>query len=310
MRKIVTYLSLDPRKGLGHQPLFWLAILAPIGIALGLGIPVWLDYRLAFTSEAYQTFLIISKLPIGISSLAIPLGILVGRLHGTNQTARQIENTQQDNKTKLYLAHFEHFCTHIDFVETAILVKFERLFVDNKHPKLDKLAMYKLLYPNNSLTEGVEPMSHEFRYSAAEHVCQIAEGLKEVQESGGKRGHIIKNKCDSMRNVCFRFNDDLVFLERLLEDSKDFLQYREFFKGFNNFKDFNDENDLSNLMSKRVSHFELVAAFYLELLDEIESFEINDVKQRIVSMSLTQYRDLYMYHLPFHLREFCKQSIL
>ncbi|EKO3929400.1 hypothetical protein GA787_003303, partial [Vibrio metschnikovii] len=164
MIKIKKVLSLNPDDGLDKQVLFWLAVLLPIIIAVGLGIPVWIEYSLAFNAEAYDNFLKISRLPIGLSSLAIPLGVLVGKLHSAKQTARQIENakiqitnTEQDNRTKLYLSHFEHFCKHLEYIERSVCTRHSQLFLEGQYPTLDKLSMYKLLYPQNGLIAGVFP---------------------------------------------------------------------------------------------------------------------------------------------------------
>ncbi|EJL6987596.1 hypothetical protein NMT30_003493, partial [Vibrio cholerae] len=169
MIKLKKILSLNPDYGLDKQVLFWVAVLLPIVIAVGLGIPVWVEYSLAFNAEAYDNFLKISRLPIGLSSLAIPLGVLVGRLHSAKQTARQIENTltqinntEQDNRTKLYLSHFEHFCKHVEFIESSVCTRHSKLFSEGQYPTLDKLSFYKLLYPKNGLIKGV--------YSQGEHL--------------------------------------------------------------------------------------------------------------------------------------------
>ncbi|OOE78234.1 hypothetical protein BZG72_15700 [Salinivibrio sp. PR6] len=114
-------LALNPSTGLENQWLFWLAVLTPLSLALALALPVWLEYSLSFSAKGYGTFLKISALPIGISSLSIPLGVLIGRLHGTKQTALQISEAQATNRTNLYLAHYEHFCDHLATKINALL---------------------------------------------------------------------------------------------------------------------------------------------------------------------------------------------
>jgi hypothetical protein len=179
-------LQLDPAVGLERQPLFWLSIGMPALLALALAIPVWSGYSLDFSQLGYETFLSISKFPIVIFSLAIPLSVLVGKLHGARQAALQIvntrkqienaeaqirntliqiANTEQDNKTKLYLAHFDHFCKHIDFVEGALIKRHHNLFVADIDPTplVNKLALYKFMYRENSLRTGAHSLDQHFK---------------------------------------------------------------------------------------------------------------------------------------------------
>ncbi|MFA0348261.1 hypothetical protein AB4486_15070 [Vibrio sp. 10N.222.55.C6] len=160
LKSMLGWLALNPKAGLERQPLFWICIFMPIVIALGLGAPVWIKYELAFTAEAYSTFLDISKLPLGVTSLAIPLAVLIGKLHGAKQAAeqllnaqKQIRNAEQDNRTKLYLAHYEHF---IDHFNTQVL--FTKSYNSLGEPwtiRFDRKQLYQNLYPHNGLIFGV-----------------------------------------------------------------------------------------------------------------------------------------------------------
>lgn len=160
--RFLSWLYLDPQTGLERQPLFWICIFIPILIALGLGIPVWSKYNLAFSNEAYSTFLEISKLPLGISSLSIPLAVLIGKLHGARQTAeqllntsKQIENTEQDNRTKLYLSHYGHFIDHFDKV-----IFFQASYGAPEEERwtiqINRKRLYQHLYPDNTLVSGIK----------------------------------------------------------------------------------------------------------------------------------------------------------
>ncbi|WP_447079491.1 hypothetical protein [Vibrio alginolyticus] len=162
LEKMLGWLALNPKAGLERQPLFWVCIFIPIVFALALGVPVWINYELTFTAEAYSTFLEISKLPLGITSLAIPLAVLIGKLHGAQQAAEQLLNTQkqisnaeQDNLTKLYLAHYEHFVDHFN-----TLVLFTKSYDSLKRKPwtilFDRKQLYQNLYPGNGLTKGID----------------------------------------------------------------------------------------------------------------------------------------------------------
>lgn len=279
---------LNPNVGLEKQPLFWLAIVAPVLGAILLGFPVWVEYDLGFDLDAHNKFLKISKLPIGVASLAIPLGVLVGRLHGASQAAIQIENTriqikntnvqienarvqisisEQDNKTKLYLSHFDHFCSHIDFIESCLIDRFSSILIDDGKSIIDKLSMYRLLYPDNSLTGGINSLSKNFRESA-------------------------KNRMDSLLNSYLNFSaiegGFKVFESRLkqLEDTFIDVQLRFFCcqksRGSIFIKDFPERLDGTYPfgVSKNLSDYFFQVEFFLELLDGVESFEIHDPEKR------------------------------
>ncbi|MBB1271181.1 hypothetical protein [Shewanella sp. SR44-3] len=147
--------SFDPHHGLTSQPIFWMTIIYPIALFFSTGIWIWHEYSLDISAAGYSKFIDISKLPIGLLGLSIPLSILTSRLHGTKQTALQIDKaetqireTQQKNKTDLYLAHYKHFCDHISTLE-------------DPHLSFNKKLLYKQLYPLSSISYGVGVVSFE-----------------------------------------------------------------------------------------------------------------------------------------------------
>ena len=159
--------TFDAIHGLGSQPLFSIAIVYPIGLFVSTGIWAWSGYNLDISSDGFIKFIELSKLSLGLLGLSIPFGILTARLHGTKQTALQIEKaneqivntekqiieTQQKNKTDLYLAHYKHFCDHVSMIEKS--------YIDDYILKKDstllfhKKQLYKLLYPNSSISKGI-----------------------------------------------------------------------------------------------------------------------------------------------------------
>jgi hypothetical protein len=152
--------SFDPNHGLTSQPIFWMTIIYPIGLFFSTGIWIWHEYSLDISAAGYNKFIETSKLPIGLLGLSIPLSILTSRLHGTKQTALQIDKakiqiieTQQKNKTDLYLAHYKHFCDHISTLEEPYLL-------------FNKKSLYKELYPLSSISDGVGEIS----FKLLEHI--------------------------------------------------------------------------------------------------------------------------------------------
>jgi hypothetical protein len=154
------WLRLNPESGLDRQPLFWMAILTPLLVAIGFGIPIWLDCSFEFSEEAYTHFLNISKLPLAISAISIPLGVLVGRIHGTKQTSLQIaktahqiaksqeqfELTYNEYRKKNYLDHYTHFKDFINNIDYQINIE----------------GLYRHLFPVASLFNGDLAINEEF----------------------------------------------------------------------------------------------------------------------------------------------------
>lgn len=103
---------LDPDHGLAKQMLFWLMILTPVSYFLLFGWPVWREYNLLLGEAGYAKFLEISKIPLGLLGLSIPLTALVAKLHATSQTAKQIEKSRYD----LFYQHRKEFTSYYDQV--------------------------------------------------------------------------------------------------------------------------------------------------------------------------------------------------
>ncbi len=95
--------KLHPEEGLSKQGMFWIAIFLPISMFLTTGAFAWWGCEFSLSSPGYINFFIISKLPLGLLALAFPLGLMVTRIHGTEQTASQINkvNIQLDNAKRL-----------------------------------------------------------------------------------------------------------------------------------------------------------------------------------------------------------------
>ena len=284
---IKTVLSLDPDYGLEKQFLFWLAVLLPIAIAIALGLPVWMEYDLAFDAESYETFIIISRLPIGVASLSIPLGVLVSRLHSAKQTARQIENTrvqicntEQDNRTKLYLSHFEHFCKHLDFVERSVCSRHKHLFKENQFPALDKLGMYKLLYPQNSLIAGIFAKGDHLSKFACNSMTRLTRDyrvflyVKHYDEFVGALNSLERGLLD-IQLRCFCFVESTISIFQKVDVKR------------------RTKNDFPFGVSPMLSHYFSQVEFFLELLLGVESFDAPEDQLRIGERLLVQLRDSY-----------------
>ncbi|KQH85757.1 hypothetical protein AMR76_10755 [Vibrio furnissii] len=177
---MINKLKLNPNLGLDRQPIFWIAVLFPVLLAVGLGIPLWSEYTLEFSAPAYLRFMELSQLPLTVSALSIPLGVLVGRIHGTKQTSLQIEKTNLqlknaqkqlqlaygENKKKNYLEHYSHFKDYVQNIEKQISVD----------------VLYQNLFPSASLSSGSIEVDMEFILSVYSDLVRslgIYKGLKE-----------------------------------------------------------------------------------------------------------------------------------
>jgi hypothetical protein len=119
---------------LTKQPLFWVGIFWPAGFSLALGSRVWLNRTLDFSYDGYEAFIQISKLPLAVLALTIPVTAVIAAIHRSIQTAKQIEETQVKNTADLYYSHKKHYIEILEKIS----------FITQPH------LAYKIAFPNNS----------------------------------------------------------------------------------------------------------------------------------------------------------------
>jgi hypothetical protein len=144
--------QLDERK-LSEQRLFRMAILIPLSISIFLCIPLWMETSIDISSNGYNNFLSLYKLPIGVLSLSIPLVAIVAHIHRTIQTAKQIELTNQKNIT-------DRFFSHHKYVTDALTsIKSEKVHIKNESISLkitNPFILYRDVFPNASHINGID----------------------------------------------------------------------------------------------------------------------------------------------------------
>lgn len=113
------------------QTPFQIAILAPFFSFLYFGFLSWKGHTPQFDSEGMGVFLDISKLPLLILSLTLPLGALAANIHRTFQTKKQIELVEAKNLSDMYYAHNK------SYVESFSKVNANRPIRTSKNKKLD-----------------------------------------------------------------------------------------------------------------------------------------------------------------------------
>jgi hypothetical protein len=215
--------TFDANHGLGSQPLFAIAIVYPIGLFFSTGIWAWNGLTLELSADGFNQFIEISKLPLGLLALSIPLAVLTARLHGTKQTAlqiskteKQISETHQKNKTDLYLAHYKHFCEFLTEKEQFLMLKQYHLNIsNNKKLTINKKFCHEVIYPSSSIKDGINEISfapYDQIINCIEHILKDTINLlsKEKTNILEIRNFFVKSskEYDQVFNSLF-FNQDL-----------------------------------------------------------------------------------------------------
>jgi hypothetical protein len=71
-------------------------------------------YTFSWTAEGFNLFLELSKLPLGIASLSIPLGTIAAVMHRSAQTSKQIELSLELSKNKDFKEHRNDFIDELN----------------------------------------------------------------------------------------------------------------------------------------------------------------------------------------------------
>ncbi|WP_435037172.1 hypothetical protein [Pseudomonas neuropathica] len=288
---LLYFLSLNPDHGLERQPLFWLTIAIPVLLAILLGLPLWITHSFEFTETGYATFLRISKLPIGVISLAIPLGVLIGKLHGAKQVAvqientrRQIKNTERDNNTKLYISHFEHFCKNVDFIEHSLKTRYSELLIDDTAPIINKPELYRKYYPESSIHVGVMPRSEEFKEITRTRLKQLQDSFKKLMQL--ENDYNIEEGIEALRMV------EHILLLVQADTAYCFNKTKSIFKKSQTIRE-----DLKKTfyygINQQGKDYKYQTSFLTTLIGEIDSIETLNPDKNIASDLFNNWRTFY-----------------
>lgn len=139
------------------QRLFWLSIGLPFITFIAFGLWVWWGKEPSLTSEGFERFLLISKLPLLFLAASVPLAAIVNNLHRTIQTEKQIYEAEQKNKADSYYAHARFF---VDILKALPEKEIKITLHKKEYIKTIKitypLSIYKKLYPNSNTINGAE----------------------------------------------------------------------------------------------------------------------------------------------------------
>lgn len=172
---------------LTEQRLFWSAIRIPLIAFLWFGIFSWKGTGLLISSEGFNNFLNISKLPLACLSLSLPLGVIVNNIHRTIQTNKQIEETEKKNKNDIYYSHIKFIVDNLNAIslkEIKIKQYHGEYFFDLSIEKPFKL--YKALFQKSSSTDNNFTVSESFMTNSLQHWDELNTQLSIFRDGNSK----------------------------------------------------------------------------------------------------------------------------
>lgn len=205
LRKII---YLNPDYGLTKQLLFWEAVLVPVIYFIEFGFFSWKGYDLSLTKSGFDEFISVSKLPIALASLSIPLTALVAKLHSTSQTAKQIALTTKQikvvetkNNHDIFYSHRKEFVSFYDVVgELTWFGMYKTTY------KIDPRIHARLF--NGSPADGVPVLKYHY-------IDEMISKLRSAEKSldsiiGGS-----EERLDEAHNSFIDFSRDIFYLIKL-----------------------------------------------------------------------------------------------
>lgn len=136
-------------------PLFWLATIFPLVIALGLAVPLMQDLNFEFSTSGYKNFISTFSFPLWVASGSILFGIMVGRFHGSVQRHEAIQQTEINNSFRNYIEHKQLFKNRLTFETIRVQIegrkKNEKSLFSNTD--LNENRVYKMWFPSSTYNE-------------------------------------------------------------------------------------------------------------------------------------------------------------
>lgn len=104
-------MSMKHNKKLHQLPLFWCALFAPIAAAAFVTAKIYLSNEIGFSfaTKDLKALLSTFQIPIGLAGLSIPFVAVVGAIHRSDQTSRQIASQTAQNNFANHFKHLEEF---------------------------------------------------------------------------------------------------------------------------------------------------------------------------------------------------------
>ncbi|MBP6082234.1 MAG: hypothetical protein KA732_13270 [Providencia sp.] len=174
---------------LTSQKLFWAAIFIPLLSFLYFGLFSWVGHSVDMSAKGLNTFITISKLPLGLLSLSIPLVAIITSLHRSLQTATQISTAniqiglvkEKNSLDELFSRekNFSDKCEHIGKQVGSVCIKLKDSIGT---VKFNISAPYTLFHKIYNTAPGVNNVKYELtdflRWKILVDISTIEENLK------------------------------------------------------------------------------------------------------------------------------------
>lgn len=177
-------LEVDPQ-ALHKQPLLWFALLLPISYGICVSVPFLQGREPDLSAEGIAVFFNAVQYGVYIISVALPLGLLIARMHSTVQVEAQLEASRAQNVFTNFFKHREVVRDEVD----SICTKFH-LYPNRR------VDIYKLLFPDNNPNTMVSTSINsdvisviKKRISEVDECLEMSAGVNEKGEATG-RGHV------------------------------------------------------------------------------------------------------------------------
>ncbi|MDP4536186.1 hypothetical protein Q3O60_08305 [Alkalimonas collagenimarina] len=188
---------IDPQLGLHQHAIFWVPVIFFVFLALILSLPLWcwcaplsLDYEQIMKDATY---------PIFVASLAIPVGVMVGRFHGSAQRKLSNELSNSGMNFNRFYEHRKHFYDFItenykpsDQIVRMVYVAY-------------KANLYRILFPKNT------PERNYFEMDCAEFKSKISVIRNKIQDS------ITRFQVKHSNSESVTFEEALSFIDDILK---------------------------------------------------------------------------------------------
>ena len=145
--------SIVPTKPLHENAIFWWVTITPCIVSILLVILLIPALNFEISVEGYKYFLTAVTLPLGIASISIVLGVMIGRFHGSKQRAMSISQNEINYQLARKSQTFQHYFEHRTQFENWLKSESISLKIVGQTDTIDVNAMglYDLLFSKNTV---------------------------------------------------------------------------------------------------------------------------------------------------------------
>ncbi|WP_373330292.1 hypothetical protein [Cronobacter turicensis] len=218
------------------QKLFAAALMIPLVSFFTFGAIAWIGHRPQLDADGLNNFIEISKLPLAMLSMAVPLGVVVNNLHRTIQTSAQIYEAQRKNKNDLFYSHQKHTLEHISSLSGQTMSVKKYYGSDKQHEYsfaiTKPLKLYKKIFTKMTPTEFNMTLSFQFRYFLIKLITTTNQSLKQIKNEA------TTNSADSLIKIAQSYQK----LEKTLDRLAILLCIDTFYRNFRHERKYENED--------------------------------------------------------------------